>query len=701
MRRAPGIDASDVLLSVTTFSFDIFGLEIWLPLTSGAKAVIAPREIAMDGRRLAALMARCGATMMQATPSTWRLLVDSGWAGSPCLKILCGGEAWSQDLAAQLLPKCTSLWNMYGPTETTIWSAVCRVQDEKGVLIGRPIANTQFYVVDSYLQPVPLGVTGELLIGGDGLAAGYLNRPDLTAEKFIPNPFSTKADSRLYRTGDLVRYLPDGNIEFLGRSDHQVKIRGFRIELGEIENALRACRGIAQAVVTVRVDEGDKSLAAYVVPSGESTWTDVELRSHLRQSLPDYMTPSVFVFLSKLPLSPNGKVDIRSLPAPGAVDSQVTLKAAAPRDIIEQQLTRIWEKVLRVAPIGVTDDFFDLGGHSFAALRLMSELQKVTGRNLPLATLFQAPTVERLAGLLRRDGWSPSWSSLVPIQPGGSRPPVFLAHGAEGNVLLYRQLARHLGANQPVYGLQSQGLSADARIHGSIEEMAAHYVREVRTLQPGGPYYVGGYCLGGIIALEMAQQLSEHGDTVAAVIMIDSYNPTLVPTARLNQLKPIHLLQNLWFHGANLLAAQNIERWKFLKDKLAVLSDRIRVRVVALWSAVQNYHGGAGANKYPHLRIKEANDAAAMPYVPRPYHGCVHVVRPKGYFRGLDEPDLGWGKLIQRGLNVHPLPVYRKGILVEPFVRMLAECMNQCLERSGQPAGLHGDHWRAGARSNP
>lgn len=300
---------------------------------------------------------------MQATPSTWRILLESGWEGNPHLKILCGGEAWPPQLAEQLLPKCASLWNMYGPTETTIWSAVHAVGKGKPVLIGRPIANTQFYVVDSHLQPVPVGVPGELLIGGEGLARGYWNRPELTAEKFIADPFSTDAESRLYRTGDLVRYLADGTLEFLGRIDHQVKIRGFRIELGEIESVLRAHSGVSDAVVVIREEEGNQRLVAYIVPSEESDGRPAEWRDYLKAKLPDYMVPTAYVMLEKLPLTPNGKVDRKALPLPGHTTIQPQPDSGVPRDMLEQQLTLLWEKILGVRHIGLSDDFFDLGGH--------------------------------------------------------------------------------------------------------------------------------------------------------------------------------------------------------------------------------------------------------------------------------------------------------------------------------------------------
>jgi aspartate racemase len=673
MREVPGIKAEDTLLSVTTLSFDIFGLEVWLPLITGAKVVIAPEEVARDGRELAALMRRSGATVMQATPFTWRLLLESGWEGNAHLKILCGGEAWPAQLAEQLLPKCASLWNMYGPTETTIWSAVHAVEKGKQVLIGPPIANTQFYVVDGHLQPVPVGVPGELLIGGEGLARGYLNRAELTAEKFVANPFSSDAGSRLYRTGDLVRYRADGTLEFLGRTDQQVKIRGFRIELEEIENVLRKHSGVAEAVVVVREDGGNQRVVAYVVPSAESDGRPAELRDFLKAQLPVYMVPTAYVMLEKLPLTPNGKVDRKALPPPEATTIEAPSGSGAARDTLEQLLAQLWKRILGVRHVGLGDDFFDLGGHSLAAVRLFSEIEKLTGKRLPLATLFQASTVGELAEILRKDGWSPNWSSLVPINPGGFQLPLFLVHGAEGNVLLYRQLARYLGPDQPVYGFQSQGLNGDGGFHTSIEEMASHYVRELVALQPSGPYRLGGYCLGGAIALEMAQQLQAQGERVVLVAMLDTYNNNIVPRSKPRALKFLRLLQNVWFHGANFYLAGNKDRWNFVREKWDVALARFGIRLRALYHALHVGSSPKKQNSYPHLLVKRVNDQAASRYVPRPYSGRVVVIQPKANFLGLDDPSLGWGEVVNDGLEVRKIPVYPKGMLIEPFVRMLAQ----------------------------
>jgi amino acid adenylation domain-containing protein len=400
MRAVLGLEGKDTLLSVTTLSFDIFGLEIWLPLTTGAKVVIAPETATRDGRELAALIGGSGATVMQATPATWRMLLDAGWEGNAQLKILCGGEAWPPQLAEQLLPKCGALWNMYGPTETTIWSAVNSVESGKAVLIGHPIANTQFYVVDKNLQPVPVGVPGELLIGGAGLARGYWKRPELTAEKFIANPFRAGVESRLYRTGDLVRYGEDGTLEFQGRIDQQVKIRGFRIELGEIESVLRSQAGVREAVVVVR-EEGSKRLVAYVVLAGEPACTTAELRDILKQTLPDYMVPAAWVALPSLPLTPNGKVDRKALPLPGADAVAVSSIAyATPDSETEQKIAAIWQDVLGIAKVGRDNNFFDLGGHSLLLMKVQSQLRKAFSKDITMVDLFRYTTVRALGKYL-------------------------------------------------------------------------------------------------------------------------------------------------------------------------------------------------------------------------------------------------------------------------------------------------------------
>ncbi|HEY1576143.1 MAG TPA: amino acid adenylation domain-containing protein [Terracidiphilus sp.] len=400
MQREPGIHASDRLLAVTTPSFDIAGLELYLPLISGARLVIAPKFAVTDGAILARMLEDERITMMQATPMTWRLLLESGWEGSPGLKILCGGEALGRELANRLIETGAAVWNLYGPTETTIWSTLHRLERGEGpVPIGRPIANTQIYVLDNHFEPVPLGAIGELFIGGDGVARGYLDRPDLTASRFLADRFRT--GGRMYRTGDLARMLPGGVIEYMGRADAQVKLRGFRIELGEIETVLERQPGVRQAVVIVREDSpGDQRLIAYIVALERDSVTSDMLREALGTKLPDYMVPAAYVFLETFPLTPNRKVDRKALPAPTASATTRSANYVSPRTNSERQVAAIWELLLNNQNVGATENFFDLGGHSLLVIRLQARLRQQFGWEPSLIELFQYPTVASIAKLM-------------------------------------------------------------------------------------------------------------------------------------------------------------------------------------------------------------------------------------------------------------------------------------------------------------
>lgn len=527
MKREPGCSSQDIFLSVTTLSFDIAGLELYLPLLVGGRVDIVSRAVAMEGHRLWARMKAVQPTIMQATPATWRLLLDAGWTGSPSLTVLCGGEALPLDLAGKLLERSKAVWNMYGPTETTIWSTIAKVEvGDREITIGRPIANTQIYILDRYLQLVPVGVAGELCIGGHGVARGYRRRRELTDARFISNPFSAVSTEKLYRTGDLARYRQDGQIVHLGRIDQQVKIRGFRIELGEIEAVLGRHPAVRQVVVTARDDrESLKQLAAYLVCQDGATPTPTELRSYLRAVLPDYMVPSYFEVLPALPLTPNNKVDVHALPLPAAIDAVGEKRDVGPRNGMEVQLVALWQQVLGVAKIGIHDNFFDLGGHSLKAAQLFFLLEQVYGRQLPLATLFQAPTIAALASVLSGEQWVPPWQSLVAIQPSGTATPIFMVPGVGGNVLIFAQLARSLGQDQPFYGLQSRGLDGKETPFSSVPEMASHFVQEIQQRCPQGPYVIAGACTGGLIAYEIAQQLVNQGMQVT-LLMMDTWHPS-------------------------------------------------------------------------------------------------------------------------------------------------------------------------------
>lgn len=405
MKLKTGILEKDALLAVTTLSFDIAGLEMYLPLICGAKVVIANRDKVTDGSALIELVNQHNITIMQATPATWRLLLEEGWKGNQDLTVLCGGEALPRDLANQLLDRCQTLLNVYGPTETTIWSTLNRIDSKDGnVFIGKPIANTQVYVVDRAMNPVPIGIPGELLIGGDGLARGYLNLPELTLEKFIPDTFSGKKGARLYRTGDLVRYTSDGNIEFEGRIDNQVKIRGFRIELGEIETLLKLNPSIKDCVVVAKeVISGENALIAYILPVSEQAEEDLSyenLRKSLKEKLPNYMIPSSFMFLKKFPMTPNGKIDRKALPAPKSIRPQLSTQYIAPSDELEELITGIWQEVLHLEKIGVNDNFFDIGGHSLLLAQVRSKISNVIHKEVSILDLFRYPTIYTLSRIL-------------------------------------------------------------------------------------------------------------------------------------------------------------------------------------------------------------------------------------------------------------------------------------------------------------
>lgn len=399
-----GVRRDDVLVALTTLSFDIAGLELLLPLVTGAQVVVASRETAADPAKLIALLSESHATVVQATPTTWRMLLEAGWREARGMRILCGGEAFPPELAERLLATGASVWNAYGPTETTIWSTLHRVESgDNPVPIGRPIANTRTYVLDANGEPVPIGVPGELYIGGIGVARGYLKRSELTAERFVPDRFSDQQDARLYRTGDVARYRTDGTIEFLGRADHQVKVRGFRIELGEVESVLASHPAVAQAVVMAREDRpGDHYLAAYTRLAGAPGPSTAELRAFLKERLPEYMIPSTFTQLETFPLTPNGKVDRRQLPEPDGRRAGPRSLLAAPRSELERTIARVWRDVLRLDEVGVDDNFFDLGGHSLLLVRVQTRLRETLEREVPIVEMFQYPTIRTMAAHFAR-----------------------------------------------------------------------------------------------------------------------------------------------------------------------------------------------------------------------------------------------------------------------------------------------------------
>jgi amino acid adenylation domain-containing protein len=687
MSHNPGIEPEDTLTAITTISFDIAQLEVYLPLITGAKVVVVPRETAIDADRLLAALFPSGAVsqrltstlVMQATPVTWQMLLTAGWNRDYPLKVLCGGEALSTRLAQAILATGSQLWNLYGPTETTIWSTIYQVDVNKPITssgdalvsIGRPIANTQVYILNKQLQPAPIGVPGELYIGGDGLARGYFNRPELTAEKFIPNPFSTAKSARLYKTGDLARYVSDGNIEFLGRIDDLVKVRGFRIELGEIETALSQHSTVSQVVVVAReINPDSKSLIAYIVPHRDLAPTANQFRNFLRDILPEYMIPSIFLLLDSLPLTANGKIDRRALPLPDRGSLELETKFIAPNDGLELQLTKMWERVLGIKSIGTTDNFFNLGGHSLLAVQLFAEIEKTFGKNLPLGTLFQSPTIEQLATILRQEQGSSMWSSLVPIAASGSKPPLFCAHPISGNVFDYYPLAALLGADQPIYGLQSPGLDGIQAPLTRIEDMATHYIREIQSVQPHGPYFLAGYSLGALVAFEIACQLEVQGEKIGLLALLDNAAPTLA------RVRP-PFFKSIGIHLNNLYQLSMLDRIKYIKDR------------IVFWLVYKHQENSQRAllvNDWgiplppDYLKILATNYQAGEDYDGKFYQGEVTLFRSTVQSLELTlSPDLGWGNLADGGVKIHSIKGQHRSLLREPSIQFLVDKLKLCL----------------------
>ncbi len=678
MAKEPAIDRNDVFLSVTTLSFDIAGLELFLPLITGATIVIANKRQTVDGKELINLISRQGVTVMQATPVTYRLMLAAGWKERLGIKALIGGEAIPVDLADQLIQREGYFWNMYGPTETTIWSSVNKITapGEK-ILLGRPIANTEFFVLDKYNNPVPIGVSGELHIGGDGLARGYLNRPELTAERFITVSLWGK-NKRLYKTGDLVRLQKNGLMEFLGRLDHQVKIRGYRIELGEIENALSRHPSIQQCVVsTVAPIASDIRIAAYIIAKNQNNPAKDDLRAFLKKTLPDYMVPSHFQFVQEFVLTPNGKIDKKALPAPLLDVPLVAHDTEEPNDETELRVLKIWKKCLGLQAVGVNDNFFSLGGHSLIAAQMFVQLEEEFGVTLPMSVLFEAQTVKAIAEIVRNKKLNSGWSRLVPLKSTGSRPPLFLVHGAEGNVLLFRDLVRYFNEEQPVYALQCRGLDGKEKPYTTFEEMAGEYIHEITSLQPKGPYYLGGYCLGGAIAYEIAQQLNAKGYKVALVSMIETYNPQALNPPPI--LKWFHPIQNVIYHLENLMSAGIHSGYDFFTDKMKTEISRFKVRMNIAISNVKKTKTEDGLGRYHHVGIAKVNDKAEELYVPKPLPVNVALFRPKKNFAGENDHSFGWGDLVEGKLTVHKLAVSPRGMLTEPFVRELGKAIQKQL----------------------
>jgi thioesterase domain-containing protein/acyl carrier protein len=600
-------------------------------------------------------------------------------------EVISGGEAIPADLPARFAARLPSaaLLNRYGPTEATVavtsWTFGRRAAGRR-LPIGRPIAGADLHVVDARLRTQPIGVPGELLIGGHTLARGYLRRPALTAERFVPHPAAGEPGRRAYRTGDRVRQRPDGVFEFLGRIDRQVKIRGFRVELGEVESALRRLPSVDEVAVVDVAEGPTRRLVAYLVPAKDAEPRPAELAAALGETLPDYMVPSAFVPLDELPRTPTGKVDRDRLPAAEGVVAPER-ERVSPRNPLELELARIFEEVLGRGSVGVTDSFFELGGHSLLAIRLAAAVRDRLGRELPIADFFQGPTVEELASRLRGESEGTVPSALVPLQPAGDRPPFFCVHPVAGNALSYRELARELGPEQPFWGLQTPALTPGVEPLETVEEMAEAYLEEIRRMQPEGPYRLGGWSFGGLVAYEMARRLEAAGEEVALVALLD----TVVPDAG---AAPTPAAPGTRDHDREVSRALDVfaHLFRFPTDEVEELLASLapEERLAALVDHFQK------SGHLPpdltldtlrhHLAVEEVIRQANYAYRPRPYGGKVTVFRAQdGPAGDPGDPTAGWSGLAAEVESV-AVPGRHQVMVFQPHVVELAKALARYLE---------------------
>ena len=668
------LSPGDRVMQKTPYTFDVSVWEFFWPILCGAILVIAEPGGHRDPSYLANLIAQERITTIHFVPSMLREFLE---AADPrqCAslkRVICSGEALPPDLRQKFYERLRSeLHNLYGPTEAavdvTYWDC-SREAACASVPIGRPIANVSTYILDRHLEPVPIGVVGELYLGGIGVGRGYLNRPELTAERFIPDPFASDPSARLYRTGDRARFLPGGDIEYLGRNDNQVKLRGFRIELGEIESTILLHDQVRTAAVVVRQDQnGDKLLIGYVVRTGSALESQV-LKAFLKERLPDYMVPAHFVFLDSLPMLSNGKLNRGALPAPENMEGVRGRALVAPRDPTEEKLVAIWEQLLNRRPVGVHDDYFDLGGHSLMAVRLFSEIKKAFGIELPLASLYQAPTIELLARLVSQGGRSDLRASLVPINRMGRKPPLYCVSGIGGGVLVFRDLAVELGQDQPFYGLQPKSEGDRIVALTSIPEIASHYIESIRESQPDGPYYLSGYSFGGLVAFEMARQLTSAGFAVPFLGLFDTSAPVRAKVP--GSLLPRRTYGTAWERTLQILSSDEVlEKIKqIVKRRVYSVHERVARKVgLPLPAELETLSGSQGF--------------AAVNYVGEPYGGPITLFRSQ--VRPANElwsHTLGWESLVSN-VDVRDVPGDHLSIYSGDNLAVLASSLKNCLEQ--------------------
>jgi amino acid adenylation domain-containing protein len=702
VNREMEVGPGDRLLFITSLCFDLSVYDVFGLLAAGGSLYVAAEEEVREPQRLLDLLGHAGITFWDSAPAALQqlaplldLMPEGG--GGETLRLLFLSGDWIPvtlpDRVRRVFPRGRVV-ALGGATEATIWSNYFPVGtvDRQWVSIpyGRPIQNARYYVLGPGLAPCPIGVPGDLYIAGECLCSVYAGDPALTADRFVPDPYVEKPGGRMYRTGDRARFRGDGNLQFLGRADHQVKLRGFRIELGEIEATLRRHPGVGEAIALVREDQpGDRRLVAYLLPDHGERAEPAALRGFVKDQLPEYMVPTAFVYLEVFPMTPNGKVDRRALPAPGRAETRDE-RFLLPRDTVELQLVQLWEEILNVRPVLIDDDFFELGGNSLIAVQLMARIRQVFQRDLPLATLFQSSTILRLGHVLRQEMEPGSLSPLVAIQPQGSRPPLFCVHGIGGEVLSYYELARSLGLDQPVHGLQAPPPADLGAEPISLEGTAAAYVAALRSVQPQGPYHLTGYSYGAVVAFEMAQQLRHQGEEVALLALIDGFSPLVARRGR--SRSDVMMLASLAREVARR-SGRSLDLSNESVEKLPP-DDAIRHILDLLLEAslLPPETDLDWIRRFLH-GIK-AREESLERYEPRVYDGEVTLftstevdAETASVFTelGIDvhDPTRGWDTLTTQPLRIFPLPGHHETILQAPHVAVLADRFRDCLAAAG------------------
>lgn len=674
MAEAPGITNKDKVFALTTISFDPMVIEVYLPLLFGACIVIVDDSTRSNGQLLLKKAIKDKITFMLGTPSLWQMLIDSDWKTPLNIKAITGGEPLTRPLAQKLLALCSELWNQYGPTETTVCSLLTKISINDTVIsIGKPIANTKIYLLDENRNLVNRGEIGEIAIAGDGVSLGYLKRFALTNEHFVNDVLEGTSDSKMYLTGDLGKILPDGNIQSLGRIDQQVKVRGYRIELGEIEHSIMSIEGIKSAIV---VAKGDVLVAFIVLDS--KLINDIDqiqlVRNHLATQLPNYMIPNIFHILESMPTTINDKIDRKAL-LDYKFNSENEEKYTAPRTEEESLLASIWKESLQIENIDIFTNFFEMGGHSIKAVKVIIEIEKITGKRFPLSALFEYSTVEKFAKLLRKDQEINS-DCLVPLKPTGNKTPLFIIHGAGLNVLNFVNLSNQFDEDQPVYGIQGTAKEYD-EWYESIEAMAAHYIDAIVKINPTGPYALAGFSFGGVVAFEMTRQLRQQGKKVILTGLLDSYLDSSYYYESYSQKKLIRYL-NLTY-----------KRLDFLKEML-LSWEAFKMRINSKKDYIVKKHFGYNNTMTDQeaLALEQFIEADSMVktivdrYHIKPQDIEVDLFRSKDDLHyKLDPTHLGWKKAALKGVKIHNIPGNHLDILAPPNDKILARMLQDILNK--------------------